>query len=229
MINTAQVVSVDYAPQLARTLPVWKTMCGRILVVTAERDVDTRRIAEEHGCEVLLTDAFWRDGAKFNKGRAIAEAYEVLQPTEWHLFFDADVLPGPAFAHQLESFRLTRNCLYGCDRFLEDGTLIREGELAGCFHLAWADQPAMHVRPIVDTHWLHAGNYDSTFQTRWPRQCRIKLPLRLTHLGSPFRNWCGVGNDQAMGDLWAERRKRGNTFGHEAITPSPPESVSPAS
>lgn len=219
---TAQVVSVDYAPQLALSLPIWKATIDRILVVTAERDEATRKLCEEHGVETLLTDVFWKDGAAFNKGAAIVEGFEHLQPTGWHLFFDADVVPPADWLDLLQKWNLRPDCLYGAHRYLEDGSLVREGELAGCFHLAHASHPAMKVRPIVDTCWSHAGVYDSTFQTRWPRDRRIKLPLRLTHIGVPFTNWMGVGNNAAMQKFWVERRRHGGHYEHERIQASPP-------
>lgn len=217
---TGQVVSVDYAPQLEQTLPLWLASCERVLVVTAERDEATRNICARLGVPVLLTDVFWSGGAKFNKGAGIAAGFEALQKlqrSEWHLFFDADVVPAADWKEQLMRFNLRPGNLYGSDRFTEDGKLIREGELAGCFHLAHIDDPCMSVRPIVDTHWTHAGNYDSTFQARWPHRQRIKLPLRLKHLGEPFRNWCGVGNQAGMDELFADRRRRGG-WQHERIS-----------
>lgn len=216
---TAQTICVDYAPQLARSLSLWAAGCDRLLVVTAERDAATRELCEQHGVPVLLTDVFWDRGAKFNKGAGISAGFDHLQserPSEWHLFFDADIIPPPDWHAQLEKHRVTPGRLYGSDRFLENGRLIREGELAGCFHLAHASDPAMAVRPIVDTHWTHAGNYDSTFQCRWPNSLRVKLPLRMTHVGDPFRNWCGVGNAAGMGELWAARRRHGG-WQHERI------------
>jgi len=216
---TAQTVSVDYAPQLAMCLPRWKATCARVLVVTAERDTETRLLCERLEVETLLTDVFWRHGAKFNKGAAIAEGFNHLQPAGWHLFFDADILPPPNWTEQLKRWNLRECCLYGSDRYLETGALIREGELAGCFHLAHASAKGMQVRPIVDTFWTHAGNYDSNFQARWNQHERVKLPLKLTHLGNPFRNWCGVGNDQGMNDLFSERRRRAG-WQHERITES---------
>jgi hypothetical protein len=33
------------------------------------------------------------------------------------------------------------------------------------------------------------------------------MGLRLTHIGQPFQNWLGVGNQAKMGELFAERRR----------------------
>jgi hypothetical protein len=211
---TGLVVCVDYAPQLARSLPIWKSTLDRILVVTAERDMATIDLCCEHGIETFITDAFWRDGAQFNKGAAMAEAFDFLEPDDWHLFFDADVIPPSFWLDRLAGIQ--PGTLYGAHRILESGVPFREPELAGCFHLAHASDPHMQIKPVVDTQWRHAGNYDSTFQARWPANRRVKLPILLTHIGHPGQNWCGVGNREAMNELKAERRRR-RSWRHETV------------
>lgn len=213
---TAQTVSVDYAPQLARVLPIWMQGCDRILVVTAERDEATREICRQHGVETLLTDVFWENGASFNKGAAVAQGFDHLQPADWHLFFDADILPPADWFEQLKRHDPQPDCLYGACRFLENGSMIREREVAGCFHVAHTSCDPMQIRPIVPTYWSHAGNYDSEFQYRWPLEKRIKLPIRMTHLGEPFKNWFGVGTEMNVNQILADRRKMGG-WNHERI------------
>ena len=115
--------------------------------------------------------------------------------------------------------------LYGAIRNIEarklDGsTEVREygdRELAGFFQLFHSSDPNAQCCPLLD-EFNNASGYDSEFMKRWPPERRIILPMNLLHLGEPGRNWCGVGNDEAMRELWNKRRdSRG--YQHERINP----------
>lgn len=201
----ALTVSVDYADHLSRSLHLWK-QAECLIVVSSERDHATRDLCERHGVRCYLTDVFWRNGAKFNKGAAIAEAFGPLRPTDWTLFFDADIEPPADWKLQLESTPLDPANIYGARRQQPDGTVWRDPGICGWFMLAHASHAGMQVRPIVDTHFYHAGNYDSTFVNRWARRNRIWLPFKVTHHGEPGVNWCGVGNAADVAEIHRLRR-----------------------
>lgn len=74
--------------------------------------------------------------------------------------------------------------------------------------------------PLIDTHWTHAGNYDSRFLNRWPRQLRLELPIRLMHLGLR-NNWLGLGNAAGFTKMQEERVRRGGRWDHERIPGTP--------
>lgn len=209
------VVSVDYAEHLAKGLARWQSGLDRLIVVTARRDEATRTLCRSMGVSVHLTDVFWAKGAKFNKGAAIAEAYRSLEKSDWLLLFDADIEPPEGWRGMLGE--ATPGNLYGARRVEPDGRVIADVGLAGYFHLAHSSDPNMRRDPIVDTHWRHGGNYDSTFQNRWPKDRHLLLPFVVTHRGETRSNWCGVGNQQAMRDLLKERRRRGGRWDHETV------------
>lgn len=209
-------VCVDYSQLLSQSIETWLREIEKLVVVTVPRDTYTINMCDHLGVMCYQTDCFYADGAHFNKGRAMAEAFDAcLDPVaDWMLFFDADITPPPRWRDSL------RDCipgnLYGARRRLQNGTAVRDPDIAGYFHLAHASDPNMGVRPIVDTCWTHAGNYDTTFQDRWPRERRKFLHMTLTHVGIPGKNWCGVNNGIAMQYLHAERlRRRG--WRHETI------------
>lgn len=202
----ALVVSVDYAPELSRSIDRWVAGLASLVVVTAPRDEATIALARQHGAQLHVTEAFFEDGALFNKGAAMQEARALLPQSDWHLFLDADVVPPPDWATRLEAADTKLGCLHGARRVLEDGRPIDDRELAGFFHLFHsADPRASHP---LDRDWLHAGNYDSTFMQRWPRELQRILDLELVHLGEPGVNWCGKGNDAAMKQIREQRRTR---------------------
>lgn len=213
------VVCENYSDYFSQCVEVWKRGLRRIVVVTSRRDEKTQKLALENGLKCHLTEVFWDNGAKFNKGAAIAEAFSYYDWNDWVLFFDADILPPENWMEQITNKppHPEIGCLYGAHRRLESGSLIKEGEITGSFSLFHSSDQNAQVRPIVDTHWSHCGNYDSTFQDRWQPKQRIKFGMEVRHLGLPFKNWCGRGNHAAMTELWDQRRKQ-QGWEHERIS-----------
>jgi glycosyltransferase involved in cell wall biosynthesis len=202
----ALVVSVDYAPELARSIDRWLTGLASLVVVTCARDEATIALARARGARLHVTEAFYEDGAYFNKWRALQQARALLPAGDWHAFIDADVVPPDEWQTQLEAAEPTVGTLHGARRVDEHGALIHDAELAGFFHLFHSSDPrAAHP---LERDWLHAGNGDSAFLRRWPRRLQRLLPLTLVHLGEPRRNWCGKGNDAALEEILARRRAR---------------------
>jgi|SRR5215471_12755348 len=247
-------VCVGYAHLLSAALPRWLAGLDELTVVTTTTDQSTqdavRAAFATHkaaragsGARLLRvheTDAFYRGGASFNKGLALAEAFErpgLLGPgadaadaeadDRWFLTFDADVNPPDDWRTVVENATPTPGVLYGAYRFraLPSGArdMFRENELAGFFQLWHASDPNVVVRPLYDVHWRHAGGYDSEFQRRWPPQSRVKLPLTLEHVGEPGRNWWGVGNEAASIEMFRRRAElRGVDQARERMPGAPP-------
>lgn len=217
-------VCVDYADVLAKSLDVWHSTLDQLVVVTAARDRATQQLCAARGITPVLTDLFWADEARFNKGRAMALAYEqrvlpVLR--DWMLFFDADIQPPMDWRAQVRAAEPVCGKLYGCYRTRETGELFGDPDIAGFFHLAHSADHRMAVRPIVATQYYHAGNYDSDFQNRWEAAERVRLPLRVIHHGDdPGANWCGVGNNAQVREL-QRRRRRGASWRNETLTNNP--------
>lgn len=208
------VVCENYSDYLCQCIENWKKSLRSILVVTSNRDIDTHNLVEMYELDIFKTDVFWERNAKFNKGAAISQAYNSRQWDDWVLFFDADIKPPDNIASMI-GCPIVGN-LYGANRVLENGEKINESEIVGAFSLFHSSDKNAKIRPIVDVHWSHCGNYDSRFQGRWDADRKIKLPIEVTHLGAPFENWCGRGNAAAMKSLW-EKRARNRGYAHEKI------------
>jgi hypothetical protein len=216
-------VCVDYDDFLAITLPRNSWRFERVLVVTSPEDTRTQSlVVYELGAECYVTDAFTRNGAKFNKGLAVEEALDVLGRDGWISVMDADVLlPEQASFEDIESGHL-----YGAHRrMLWDPSKYRDGmdwtefpdcpaeraenEIPGYFQLFNSQDPALKEPPWFGTHWRHAGGYDSDFQNHWPRSRQRWLPFEVLHLGTPGVNWCGRAtprlDDGTVHDAAAER------------------------
>ena len=240
------VACVDCADLLRWGLPAWARNLDSVTVVTAPHDAETLRLAAAAGPGVRChtTDAFYRQGASFNKGAALAEALEESVPYEgWIIAFDADIVPP---AHLRSDLTVRDQCppfedsLYGAVRYQcprlpisaadlddwqDDAAVGRlpvlpaaPGDLPGWFHL-WHTSAVPRGR-TYDRCWPHAGNYDTAFALRWPIERRIILGrVRCLHLGEPRRWWHGRGPDaeRRMADMLAERRRRGG-WRHERIS-----------
>lgn len=207
---TGLTVSVNYAAELKQGLPAWRKICDRIVVVTDTKDTDTPAVASENKCETFRTDVFYENGATFNKGSALEQARHTIQPG-WVIVFDADIIGPPELPWDM----MVPGYLYGARRQLENGVILREYEWPGFF---WAFHTSDHHLPNPWwTGWKHAGCYDSVFERNWPRDDKVRLPLVLLHVGSPGRNWHGKGNRDGMEQMFAERRKHGGSWQHEAI------------
>jgi hypothetical protein len=229
-------VCVDYAAELAVGMLRWWTYLTSLTIVTTARDTATIDLARQWAAggpaaHLHVTDAFYRDGATFNKGRALEEARRDLIARAdfagWILLFDADVVPPADWADRCAG--LAAGSLYGCRRFqgtpgaLEDHgqpNLPHDVPGVGYFQLFHACDPVVvGADPLIDVHWTHAGNYDNRLLDRWRAVGRpaVNLPFRVAHLGTPGVDWCGKGNGATLEALRSERRRRGGTWDHERI------------
>lgn len=88
----AILVCVDYADLLAVTLPYNRHHFGEVLVVVANGGSQDAYVARRNDCQVFVTEAFYLDGASFNKWRALEAALDYWGRHGWLCIMDADVL-----------------------------------------------------------------------------------------------------------------------------------------
>lgn len=211
----AITVCVDYSVELSRSIDRWIASLETLVVVTTPRDESTISLAEWAGAKTFLTEAFYEDHAFFNKGRALERGRTLLPADGWHLFLDADVIPPGNWMEVVEAQSPEPGALYGARRVTEGGEPIRDAELAGFFQLFHSSDPKGWAP--LEQDFLHAGNFDSAFIARWPRNARRFLDLELVHLGEPRVNWCGKSeaNRQALRGILEGRRHR--SWRHERV------------
>jgi len=211
-------VSVGYADKLRQTLLTWQKGLDLVYVITDDNDNDTAEVAEVIEAVTHRTSVFYDNGATFNKGGAMDELikfFPVMEYSGWVCVFDADILP-PVNWHECMSTLEVGN-LYGAPRYQDGVKYIPDPpyEMPGYFWIFHTDDPHLPHNPTF-TSWKHAGNYDTVFKDNWPAEKRVKLPLRLNHIGQPGRNWWGIGNEGKMKDMYMERAiKRG--YEHERV------------
>lgn len=226
-------VCVNYSEFLRVGLSRWLAGLDSLTVVTAPGDVETIRLCAEFGADVFVTELFYKDGAAFNKGRAMEAAriqtWAGLKPG-WRLFFDSDVVPPADWATRLDGM-IQPGSLYGCLRFdAALGALEDRGQPncaydvpgVGYFQLYHSADPVVQATPLLDEHWVHAGNYDNRFMDLWRKsgkriQC---VPYRVAHIG-PREQWFGRGNRAAFDAMKQERVFRAGKWDHERIQVQP--------
>lgn len=215
------ITSVHYADFLGVTLPGWQCLLpgARFRVVTSWSDRETRLVAQAAGVDVVRTNAWRADGAKFNRGRALNEAMRRPTPGEVVVSIDADVYPCGTFPGEDE---LEPGVLYGCARYLAqtpaelaahlEGFVSREALPLMGAKLGPTGYPlGPHLREEVERTGalghgyfqcfryggqrykssFNAGGFDTTFAALFPVR-RALHDFYVLHLGaSAGRNWAG--------------------------------------
>ncbi len=222
----AALVSVDYSDCLQITLPYNRHHFSSMLVVTSPQDYKTQALALGNGCAVHVTDAFYKDGAHFNKWLALEEGLTAFGRNHyegWWCLMDADVLwPKWVSTSPTEGVLwryLQPGYLYGplrrmCPVIPQDASHIPPEstwgrypvhrnltEWAGYTQIFHSSDPVLGQPPWHQTDWLHAGGADSFFQAKWDSSRKVRLPFEVLHLGHPGTNWCGRVSSYADGTI----------------------------
>ena len=219
-------ICVEYDDILKITLPRMLEVLDEVVVVTTESDIRTKQVCVDQNTtkvKVFETDAFYRDGATFNKGLALEEGFDFMGREGWILVLDADILfpnrrilMNTQLGH-LNGGTLNPSYLYGVKRrILDDVTKYTEGMdwrvcpirhtnvFTGYFQLFNASAKEMQQRPWYGVDWTHCGGCDEIFRLKWPREKCRTLGFLVLHLGPCDTNWFGRVSERAdnieMGD-----------------------------
>lgn len=199
------VVCVNYDDLLLLTLPRNMGHLSSCLVVTHPDDDKTQQVAKAAGAQLLLTDAFQRNGAKFNKGLAIEEGLTQLGRGGWTLVWDADtLLPAKICWPTLEPGRL-----YGAARRMLENPKDWHADLdwsqlpvrntppfMGYCQLFHMSDKVLQFQPWYPVDWTHAGGCDTHFRNKWPRRHWTPLPFEVLHIGPTHANWAGRSSER---------------------------------
>lgn len=202
------IVCVDYSDILSITLPYNRHHFSEVIIVTSMTDTKTVEVAQANNAQVYQTNAFYTDGAVFNKFRAMEEGLSVFGRYDWMCIMDADVLwPKfiPSLTDESDGGILVRGNLYTpLRRMCEDLQQIphepywksyplhpQQVEWAGYTQIFHAEDPYLPTPPWHEMNWRHAGGADSFFQQRWPAKNKLRPPFECLHLGPAGTNWCG--------------------------------------
>lgn len=198
----AIMVCVDYADLLALTLPYNRHHFDEVLIVTTPHDVDTYQVARANDARVFLSNAFYEDGAVFNKWKALEQGLDAFGRTGWLCLMDADVL----WPKQV-SLNCQHNTLYTPRRRMHEHFVgydippesewnlyplhPQQREFAGYSQIFHSSDVHLGSAPWHHINWAHAGGADSFFQGKWPEAYKRRPDFEVLHLGPAGVNWCG--------------------------------------
>ncbi|MFQ5492360.1 MAG: hypothetical protein ACE5GE_16745, partial [Phycisphaerae bacterium] len=236
----AITVCVEYDDLLAITLPRMLAVFDDVLVVTDSHDKATQEIANRLGVYCLQTNAFYAQGASFNKGNALnAAVLHQAQPASWLAVIDADIV----LPERADLTGLQPGTLYGATRRIVNPIWLphdwskfptypdrypwngAEVTLGGHFLVFHTGDPVIETWPWFPDDWKHAGGYDSDFIAQWPPEKQVRLPFEVLHLGPLAMNWHGritprldgkpipeqEAREALRAAMWRERRRSGYT------------------
>lgn len=218
MYLSAVTVCVHYGDFLAHTLPANRECFDEMVVVTSPKDLYTQAVCEFNNVRCIVTDAFYENGASFNKAKGINEGLKALNKKDWVLHIDSDIWLPPTFRVVLEKVPLNRSYLYGVDRLMcptyqaWENFKVQQKPV----HEAWVYQH-MDFFPMGErfvqykgegytplgyfqlfnktkfkqypTEHMSAARTDIQFSTYWPRAERGLIPdVVAIHLESEERN-----------------------------------------
>lgn len=204
------IPSLGYSDFLETTLPEWRRVfpAAEIVVATADGD-PSFDVAVAHGAEPVLTDAWTRAGAVFNKAAALDVALGSPAIGEVCLVADADVVPcgRPPFEDEVDA-----DVLYGCPRFLCPDLATLDAHLSG--EISRAQLALMLPRQSGDVDLPLAHQHDALLCTVVARRAlgycqifRYRAGLRFgsSHSAGGYDNRFGrqfYGRDALPGDFY---------------------------
>lgn len=219
-INVA-LVSVGYSKLLEKTLKYNIQRADSITVVTEKQDLETIRVAESYGANVVLSDKKNLNGAVFNKGAMLNDAIRfILKKTNhpWILLIDADVILSVKFKESVAGLILNPGVLYFAERVnisaaaielcindqekLNSMPINRAHDSADCnawgyFQLFNTQASIFSFMPEGPEKWYSeefysAGYVDMEFMKRWgSRKACITRCTHISH-GQYAENWYGI-------------------------------------
>lgn len=207
----AVIISVNYGDLLAITLPKSAPQFEHIAIGTSRADKETQEIAAQFpNVTTYVTDDFYANGAKFNKGLVVERLFDIVGRAGWLCVLDADiVLPAGFTEFAFAKNHLTtpyRRMLFNPQDYSdsldwESVPILKEHGWWGYCQVFHADDPVLESRPWYPGDWAHAGGCDHDFQNRWRRSHKCRVPFEVLHLGEGVKNWCGRATVRSDGSM----------------------------
>lgn len=88
----------------------------RTIVVTDPKDDASHHLARSMGADVLITDRFYSQGKRFDRGSSYNRALKELRFRDFVAFMDVDIVLPDDFRIHLQTHGLKNDCFYGMPR-----------------------------------------------------------------------------------------------------------------
>lgn len=210
-------VCVEFDDYLALTLGRMVSTFDRVAVVTVEEDTATRRLAERHGAQVVLSDRRQHLQEAFNLPALINDGVAALSPPEWICKIDTDIYLPEHARRELDAALDDPELLWGTRRyFCETAQIFRSFEetsnyalleppyedndpdVLGFFQLAHArsqhlDMAGRGTFYAEDRYEGPSRTNDRILSGAYPEAQRRRTPFDVVHLGLDAigTNWKG--------------------------------------
>lgn len=215
----AIVACVDFSDLLEVTLPWNRSRFRRLVVITTPIDESTQSIAKQNDCELILTDIFTARGAAFNRAAAIQQCLSWMQPQDWLVFLDADIMIpqtlaplrlkiGNIYTPRRRAVRSWASGVYPEKKWGRYPYINVNEEFAGYFQLFHTSDPVLEQQPWFADHWTWCATADTIFQQRWSEKNHVRPGFDVLHLGEVGINWAGRVQPYANGEVPADAEKR---------------------
>lgn len=212
------ITCVNYSDFLVLTLKENIKYGFPITVITSERDKLTQKLCEEFEVNCVVTEAFYEDGAVFNKGKAINVGINSLDNPEWILHLDADIILLDDFRDIILNKSLSINKMYSATRYMCYTYDKFDNYQKGLIKINQMD--AVHTCPPVGYFQLFNYNHsnlknkskiypevskdaswsDLLFADMFPEKECLKN-IRTIHLGYDGRNWKGRKTERFINEI----------------------------
>lgn len=200
----AVTVCVGYDDILEITIDRMVQNVDSLTVVTTPSDEKTIKLCESRkSVNILKTESFYSKGAKFRKGMAVEEGFDLIGRDGWILVIDADIL----LPEKMNLPELRPGKLYSpYRRILPRADLAKanmepsswsnlekfnDGEFAGYFQLFHGSDQVLAKKPWYGIDWMHAGGCDSVFERKWIQANKVRPEFEVLHIGPVGVNWNG--------------------------------------
>lgn len=115
----AIIVSVNYIDNLEITLPINISNFDSVIIITTEKDkktIDYLESLRDERIQIIKTNLFYFNNAKFNKGLAINVGFENLKYNEFICNLDSDIVLEKDFRNKFLQQNPNIEYFYGCPR-----------------------------------------------------------------------------------------------------------------
>jgi hypothetical protein len=218
---SAITVSVNYRDYLARILEN-RAHFDEWIIVTTPDDLETQDLCARHDLKCLVTEVFYSKGASFNKAKGLNLALQEVNPGNWIVSLDSDILLPRDFRKRLDEEFLDPHLLYGLEGrcICRDPKTLATLKATGAWDaLVLEEHPWIlgyfqmfhpenrYARKFDEMVSSNASAYDDQFAKDFGPKNWHFLEMTALHLGEVYTNWNGRSVSEiedGHGVDWAE-------------------------